>query len=272
MAKKKEEAEEELFDQMVQAFHQTMKENQSQWELSRAAPKSSKAKVKDEVYTLKVQLKNVSKPPVWRKFEVSSQWTFADLHRLIQLAMGWDGGHLWQFEPKAYSGSYTIGTEDVDYDAEDVKIGAFLNSKNPTMEYVYDFGDDWIHTIKLEDVREGSIDRPALLGGKGMCPAEDCGGPWAWEDLKQRVKEKGPIDMSKWLDEEDSEEDLDYESLEENLENEYEEDNLMEILEWYGIEPDSDGNIDFTSFPKESIQEAFAEFKPGEALYHDFPF
>ncbi|MCC8117844.1 MAG: plasmid pRiA4b ORF-3 family protein [Bacteroidales bacterium] len=263
MAKKKQITEDELVEQFLQAFEQLAKNGQLESLLAKSKPR--RAKVKDEIYTLKVQLKNVSKPPVWRKFEVSSQWTFADLHRLIQLAMGWDGGHLWQFEPKAYKGPYTIGTEDVDYDAEEVKIGAFLNPKNPMMEYVYDFGDDWIHTIKIEDVRPGSIDHPHLIAGKGLCPSDDMGGPWGWEDFKQRVKEEGPIDMGKWLQEEDSGD----EASEENSENEYEEDNLMEIMEWYGIEPNPDGTIDFNSFPKEAIEACFAAFEPGKPLFRD---
>ncbi len=46
----------------------------------------------------------------------------------------------------------------------------------------------------------------------------------------------------------------------------------MEIMKWYGIEPDPDGNIDFTSFPKGAIEASFATFKPGEPLFRGFPF
>lgn len=51
--------------------------------------------------------------------------------------------------------------------------------------YVYDFGDDWVHEILLED--RPAVDRnakyPVCIAGERACPPEDCGGPWGYASL-----------------------------------------------------------------------------------------
>ncbi len=38
------------------------------------------------------------KPPVWRRLQVPSKTSLAELHHIIQAAMGWDDCHLHRFE------------------------------------------------------------------------------------------------------------------------------------------------------------------------------
>ncbi|MDR0946564.1 MAG: plasmid pRiA4b ORF-3 family protein [Ruminococcus sp.] len=56
------------------------------------------------------------------------------------------------------------------------KLNEFI-SKFDRMNYVYDFGDDWIHEIKLireiENYNEAS---PRLLEAASQTPPEDVGG------------------------------------------------------------------------------------------------
>ena len=50
-----------------------------------------------------------------------------------------------------------------------------------TLKYLYDFGDGWEHTIKIErlvDPKPGML-YPSLIEAKGHCPPEDVGGPGA---------------------------------------------------------------------------------------------
>jgi len=42
------------------------------------------------VYRLYVFLLNIS-PPIWRRIELSSEASLAQLHELLQIAMGWEG-------------------------------------------------------------------------------------------------------------------------------------------------------------------------------------
>jgi hypothetical protein len=52
---------------------------------------------KGTLYQLKVTLRGVSKPPVWRRVLVQADASLGDLHEVIVAAMGWDGGHLHMF-------------------------------------------------------------------------------------------------------------------------------------------------------------------------------
>ena len=48
------------------------------------------------VYQIKVTLKG-SKPPIWRRMQITSDTTLVQLHRILQRVMGWEGSHLYQF-------------------------------------------------------------------------------------------------------------------------------------------------------------------------------
>jgi hypothetical protein len=141
----------------------------------------------DEIVQLKITLKGINKPPVWRRVQVRADTTFAMLHRVIQAAFGWTDTHLHSFE---YQGEQ-IGVPDPEWDsdcadeAETTLVEVLVGVKD-RVRYTYDFGDDWEHDIVLEKVAEpDAIDgRPALLAGKGACPPEDCGGRWGYAELK----------------------------------------------------------------------------------------
>ena len=58
-------------------------------------------------------------------------------------------------------------------------------------EYVYDFGDDWRHKIEVEKVLglEAGVVYPVCLAGEQACPLEDCGGPWAYAEMIEILKD-----------------------------------------------------------------------------------
>lgn len=58
-----------------------------------------------QTYSIKVALRNIS-PMIWRRFEINGNSTIADLHHIIQIAMGWDDEHLHQF--RIYAKDYGI--------------------------------------------------------------------------------------------------------------------------------------------------------------------
>ena len=54
--------------------------------------------------------------------------------------------------------------------------------------YEYDFTDGWQHDVRIERILPlGSRRRyPVCIGGRRAIPPEDCGGPWAFLELRQR--------------------------------------------------------------------------------------
>src|ERR1700757_3347055 len=49
-----------------------------------------------DIYQLKVTLLGTN-PPIWRRLLVPADLTLAQLHNVLQTAMGWDDGHMHEF-------------------------------------------------------------------------------------------------------------------------------------------------------------------------------
>ena len=168
------------------------------------------AEEEPQIYLLRIAL-NYIKPPIWRKVEVPSNFTFYQLHQVIQAAMnGWMDYHLHDFEFKIGRFNARIGNTHNEFDEDDdlideneTLISEYLPNYNIT--YVYDFGDNWNHTIRLQKVLEpkkGQI-YPRIVGGKRACPPEDCGSVPGYEDLCEKLA--GPDcpekkELQEWLD------------------------------------------------------------------------
>jgi Plasmid pRiA4b ORF-3-like protein len=57
---------------------------------------AKKSAVPPEIYQIKVTLLGTS-PPIWRRLLVPADVTLAQLHVVLQTAMGWDDGHMHEF-------------------------------------------------------------------------------------------------------------------------------------------------------------------------------
>ncbi|WP_017597368.1 plasmid pRiA4b ORF-3 family protein [Nocardiopsis lucentensis] len=129
-------------------------------------------------------------PPVWRRVEVPSVTRLDELHTVIQAVMGWNDEHLHTFEfgGRRYSGHADDhpGFGPPDRDERAARVGDVLRRPGSQGTYGYDFGDDWRHTITVEDVGEAATGTvyPRFLDGHGGCPPEDCGGAEGYEHLR----------------------------------------------------------------------------------------
>lgn len=147
-----------------------------------------------ETYQLKIRLLGIS-PMIWRRVLVSSSITLRELHGILQVAMGWDGIHLFQFDIRAVD----HGSWELHAASPDIPLSAFGFRRNDRLFYIYDMGDYWKHEVRVEAIFYADPKKPypVCTGGAGACPPEECGGSEgylarrddangydAWQDLE----------------------------------------------------------------------------------------
>ncbi len=176
-------------------------------ERKRRAVGSSELKdAKEKTLTLRVQMHDVTKPPMWRELKVPADFTFLQLHKAIQAACGLEECHLWQFQRKPYDPElqigvpvdrkdpYGMGLEDYTHDARKTGITAFLAEKGQKLVYVYDFGDDWIFNVSVVGIGPRDGDTALCTRWKSdLQPIEDTGGIWSYIDLRQAWSERAKL-------------------------------------------------------------------------------
>lgn len=135
------------------------------------------------VLTLKVVLEGV-RPQVWRRLRVPGAFTLAELHYVLQIAMGWENDHLHQFTIDRVSYGDTDPGESYGMrDEESLRLSELARRRKP-FTYEYDLGDCWRHQITVEKVdKEGTDSTATCVLGKRACPPEDCGGSYGYMRL-----------------------------------------------------------------------------------------
>ena len=102
-------------------------------------------------YQLKITIKD-SHPPIWRRVIVPANITFWDLDNIIEEIFGWTHSHLYSFYSKNWDVEFSGSPiPDEEEDTSDERISEWIGEED-TFFYVYDFGDNWIHTIKVEQI------------------------------------------------------------------------------------------------------------------------
>lgn len=112
---------------------------------------------------------------------------------MIQIVMGWKDYHLHEFiiSNKRY-------TENPDHKDEGIEsmrhmLGDLVKRQGRSIDYLYDFGDGWNHTITLID-NNYSVDfmQPDLfcVDGERACPPEDVGGVSGYEEFSEAINDK----------------------------------------------------------------------------------
>jgi len=152
------------------------------------------------VYELDMWLVD-SQPLVWRSLAAPADFTLADLHDLIQIVMEWDEEHMHHFQTKDGRLFEPGASEYVNPFAE-IFAELGVESRRPKDEaavtlrdvfdelknkfvYEYDFGDSWLHGIKLIQTHADAsafAHLPICLAGAMAGPPEDCGGVWGYTE------------------------------------------------------------------------------------------
>ena len=174
------------------------------------------SELKNQVWQFRIELLEIE-PAIWRRIQVPSDYNFWDLHVAVNDAMGWLDYHLHHFEIKGKSKSKEvhIGIPDFDQISDDMPevypgweiwMGAYFNALGIEAKYLYDYGDDWHHSVKLEGYmyNEKSLKYPVCIDGARACPPEDCGGIDGYYRMLEILKDPsdpGHEEMKIWAGE-----------------------------------------------------------------------
>ena len=166
------------------------------------------------LHHLRITLEQVE-PKVQREFMVPSGLRLDRLHTVIQVVMGWTDTHLHEFIVGTLRDGLRYGVPDPEFAGIGIgpqtrkETGATLAqiapAKGSAFRYWYDFGDDWMHQVKVKAiVPEEAIGSavPFCVKGRGACPPEDCGGPWGYGNLQAILADPGHeehADMREWI-------------------------------------------------------------------------
>lgn len=135
------------------------------------------------IFQIKVELRDL-RPTVWRRVLVPDAMTLAELHDVVQQAMGWPDGHLHEFEVEALRFGIPDPEEDDDdlFDDAAATLG-LVAGEGSELFYLHDFGASWGHILTVETTLapEPGARYPRCVAGARPCPPEEGGGPYQFE-------------------------------------------------------------------------------------------
>jgi hypothetical protein len=129
-------------------------------------------------------------PLIWRRLELRSDLYLDSVHQVLQAAFGWRDSHLHRF---AIGGSVWdrdaelfLCPDDVENPEgfpeesgtpeEDVRLDEVLAEPGDRLAYVYDYGDDWRVSLRLEKILGAPLpdaDQARCTDGRTAAPPDD---------------------------------------------------------------------------------------------------
>ncbi|WP_196592953.1 plasmid pRiA4b ORF-3 family protein [Pectinatus sottacetonis] len=150
---------------------------------------------------------------IWREVIIPADINFKLLHNTIQTSMGWYNSHLYEFnlpdeklritnDEESFSNFKTArkkytkispadNNNKLIYELlkttikrpQDLKIENYME-KYKFLNYIYDFGDNWVHRIFLREIlTDYQYSYPTIISGIGACPPEDVGGTACYDEF-----------------------------------------------------------------------------------------
>jgi len=139
-----------------------------------------------KAFQLDVRLEGVE-PKVFRQLIIPANLYLVDLHKILQVGIGWLNHHLHGFEHNGTTFLPPDATNEMGTVAyTDLPVHQFLRKQGDQLLYIYNFESAWRHLITVEDILEESkIDHPLpyCRNGAGAAPPEDIGGPEGYADM-----------------------------------------------------------------------------------------
>jgi len=147
---------------------------------------------KSQNIRLMIKLAHIE-PPIWRRIQVPMTISLLHLHDALQATLGWTRSHMHEFlideirygtpDKEAWSSRSPIQPES-NFCLYDV-----LKDKDQSFTYTYDFGDNWVHGLIVEEILDSESDHleAYCLGGERACPPEDIGGPFSYPEFLRAI-------------------------------------------------------------------------------------
>jgi hypothetical protein len=154
---------------------------------------------------IRVSLDGVE-PAIYRRLIVPLGNTLAQLHHILQAAMGWTDSHLHEFEIGGLRfGDPELLNQDMPddfqqaFDSSSVRLRDFHfdHAGELSFVYLYDFGDSWQHKVTLEKLLAV---KPApkvatCFEGARSCPPEDVGGIYGYFEFLRVLLSPEPEEL-----------------------------------------------------------------------------
>jgi hypothetical protein len=154
-----------------------------------------------EIARLMVEIDDVT-PRVARCLDVPLDIRLDDLHFVLQIAIGWQNGHPFEF----HVAEKVWGLHDREADSNpapaDQATLADILALGGTFKYDYVFGEDWQHTVTLQSRSPAAPDRryPHLVSAEGRCPPADIGGPIGYETYLRTIADPASVNHEDMLE------------------------------------------------------------------------
>ena len=149
-----------------------------------------------EILQIKLTLRDV-RPAVWRRVLVPDNFSLNRLHQVNQAVMLWLDYHLHEFEigDRRYADLQGEGPDAFGerlYSDRNIRLRDIVDRGVDRFSYSYDFGDDWRMKVAIEKTvpAHDGVRYPALAGGAGAAPPEDCGGPVGYMEFVAALKDE----------------------------------------------------------------------------------
>jgi hypothetical protein len=113
----------------------------------------------------------------WRRIVIPATLTLDDLSDTILRAFNFDNDHLYEFSYRSRFGTFVRVLHPYMEESpatDEVAIGEIPLRPGVSMEYLFDFGDQWRFNVKLEriDPADARVKKPKLLEKHGPAPPQ----------------------------------------------------------------------------------------------------
>jgi hypothetical protein len=155
----------------------------------------------NQIARLRVEIDDVT-PRVVRIVDVPADIRLDDLHFVLQIAIGWQNGHPFEFR----IGDTAWGQADRDAGIERIPAEqctlADIVVVGDTFKYDYVLGEDWEHMVTLlsHGPAQPDVRYPNLVSAEGRCPPADIGGPVGYETYLRSIADPNSVDHDEMLD------------------------------------------------------------------------